>query len=164
MSDDTTETDPDEAEEHSDEQPEIDEDEKADFGGIDPEDIEDEAGADSDEDDSEGSDPSDALPTGGSSEGGTASGDTFGDMYCEGLAVSATVLREELGDGTGVDASLAHQIGLDEAFDEWVGSKGISEEMPPGQAVLVGTMMFYLATLGTDTDLMRNAAGEVMAA
>jgi len=143
-----------------DEQPEIDEEEKAGIEiDVDPDDIEDEAGQsdqeDANESDQEETDAAESFASGG------PTGDSWGDMYCEGLATVATVIKEEAGNGDPVSAERARELHLDEYFDEFVRSKGKSENMPPEQALLVATCLFLLGTLATDSELLETTVSEV---
>jgi hypothetical protein len=145
-------------------QPEIEADEQADIdlGDIDPDEIEDEAGRrdsdsdsedSSDEDEDSGSDSDDTVATSDGSTGGKS----WGDMYVTGLATVTEAAKDELGEGGSVDEGLARQIGLDEHFDEWLNEQGMGEDMPPGQAVMVGTAMFLMVELGTDSEIVGKA-------
>jgi hypothetical protein len=73
----------------------------------------------------------------------------------------ATVAKQELRDGSEVDAARARELDLDYYFDEWMRSRGRREDMPPEQALLVGSCMFLLGTLATDSELVENALLEL---
>jgi len=151
----------------ADELPAIEESEQADLSGIgdvDPGEIEaaagpaaadsEDAAADSEGDGSDGSE--DAAQDSHSGESGK-----WGEMYVTGLTQTANMLRSEYGDGGEADPDLAYQIDLDQHFNAWMDSKGFGEDMPPEQAVLVGSLMFMVASVGTDTELMSNLAEQI---
>jgi len=154
----------------ADELPEIDDSEQADLSGVadvDPGEIESAAGAGAvdAEDDADGSEGDGADPEQDGAQDGesgqTAGGGKWGEMYVQGLTQTANILREEYGDGGTADADLAYQIDLDQHFNAWMDSKGFGEDMPPEQAVLVGSLMYMVASVGTDTELMTNLAGQL---
>lgn len=143
--------------------PEIDEDEQADFDlDVDPEEIEESAGADPvDEQDEDAEEDADDSAEQEAATPAAGTGDTWGDMYCEGLATVATIAKQEAGDGGEVSAERARELHLDQYFNEWVRSRGATEDMPPEQALVVGTSMFLVGTLLTDSELIENALSEV---
>ncbi|USZ73246.1 hypothetical protein [Natronosalvus halobius] len=104
------------------------------------------------EDDEEG----DATPS--SDESGATpdvvgEGDTMGDMYVKGLcSVSNAVIEQHGGDP--INESVARDLGLDSAMDEWIKSKGGSEDLPPGQALAIGTTMFAMAVLASNPQIV----------
>ncbi len=157
---------PDEStDEEADELPDIDESEQADLSGVsdvDPGEIEEAAGAgavDADGDTDGSEDEPDAEQDG---ESGTQTGGgQWGEMYVQGLTQTANILRAEYGDGGEADPDLAYQIDLDQHFNAWMDSKGFGDEMPPEQAVLVGSLMYLVASVGTDTELMGSLAEQL---
>lgn len=138
------------AEQDTEEPPEIDDDERAD---IDLDDISDEI---------EGADEADDEPASDDAETATETADetdalpdrtSIGDVYCNGLGVGASVVvarYDDVGDRESVAdeyAGLAREIGIDDWMNEWVREQGRPEELPPGQAVVVGTVMFAAAVM-----------------
>ncbi|MFC7193723.1 hypothetical protein ACFQL4_02230 [Halosimplex aquaticum] len=127
--------------------------------------MENEAGRDASEESESDADTSqESGEDSGSADGDTggststpSNGKTWGDMYVTGLATMTEAAKDELGEGGEVEESLARQIGLDEHFDEWLDSQGMGEDMPPGQAVMVGTCMFLMVELGTDSEIVSKA-------
>jgi len=145
-----------------DEQPPIEEGEMADLDlGVDPEEVEEQAGAGGD--DTDGQDAPDDEPVSMSdAEAGGSSG-SYGEMYVTGLATTATAIKKEKGSGGTADKELAYEIGLDEHFDEWLRQQGLGEDMPPGQAVMIGTLMYLFAECATDEELLGNAMEAIRA-
>jgi len=140
-----------------DELPEMDESEfaDADLDAI-ADEVEAEAGADLDDsDDSTEEDVEEAT------DEPDTSGESWGDMYVGTLTTVSNAIIEEHGteDAETVEEDLARQLHLDEHFDEWMASRGKSE-MPPEQALLIGTTMFMVVVVGTKTDLASTALAE----
>jgi hypothetical protein len=133
--------------------PEIDEEEFADAADLDAlaDEVEEEAGAadtNVDEDDQEDvDDAGDDLDSAASSE-------SWGDMYVGTLTTVSNALIEEHGtqDAETIEEDLARQLHLDQHFDDWMETRGKSE-MPPEQALLLGTTMFLVTVIGTKTEL-----------
>lgn len=113
------------------------------------EEVEAEAGASDDE----GAEPeSEAVDAGG--EPGIPEGESWGDMYVGTLTTLSNAIIEEHGteDADPIQEEMARQLHLDAYFDEWMASRGKSE-MPPEQALLIGTTMFLVVVVGTKTEL-----------
>ncbi|WP_459194705.1 hypothetical protein [Halosimplex sp. J119] len=142
--------------------PEMDESEfaDADLDAI-ADEVEAEAGADSDDtaepDGATAEDVEEAVEDTDMSTGG----ESWGDMYVGTLTTVSNAIIEEHGtdDAETVEEDLARQLHLDEHFDEWMQSRGKSE-MPPEQALLIGTTMFMVVVVGTKTDLASKALEE----
>ncbi|WP_306056992.1 hypothetical protein [Natronococcus wangiae] len=101
---------------------------------------------DGDDEDAPSSDESGATPD------LMGEGDTMGDMYVKGLcSVSNAVIEQHGGDP--INESVARDLGLDEAMDEWIKSKGGNEDLPPGQALAIGTTMFAMAVLASNPQI-----------
>ncbi len=122
------------------------------------EEVEAEAGAASEAaeeaDDSE-EETADTTESAGAATALDASGsDGWGDMYVGTLTTVSNALIEEHGKpgADPVEEDLARQLHLDEHFDEWMAQRGKSE-MPPEQAMLIGTTMFLVAVIGTKTEI-----------
>lgn len=129
-------------------------DEQADLDlGIDPDEIEEAAGRKDDDDGDDGEEETPAMPDDG--------GQTWGDMYVTGLVTMTNAVREEYGSGEQIDEQVARDIDLDYHFDEWMRSRGKREDMPPEQALLVGTCMFILVAGAGDSELVGNIMGEI---
>jgi len=139
--------------------PEIDESEFAD-ADLDEiaDEVEAEAGADGDE--PEGA--ADEEVEEAVEEADVSDGDSWGDMYVGTLTTVSNAIIDEHGtdDADTVEEDLARQLHLDEYFDEWMQSRGKSD-MPPEQALLIGTTMFMVVVVGTKTDLASKALQEV---
>ncbi|MFU1780708.1 hypothetical protein ACM16X_04940 [Haloarcula japonica] len=133
-------------------QPEMEEDEfvDVDLDAI-ADDVEAEAGASGDADDS--NEPETTEETTNSADL-SPDGESWGDMYVGTLTTVSNAIIEEHGtDGAEqVDEDLAKQLHLDEYFDEWMENRG-KADMPPEQALLIGTTMFMVVVVGTKTDL-----------
>jgi len=144
-------------EQSDDDLPEMDEDEFAD-ADLDAlaEEVEAEAGAATDDEADDGEEETaDTTESAGAETALDASGsEGWGDMYVGTLTTVSNALIEEHGKpgADPVEEDLARQLHLDEHFDEWMAQRGKSE-MPPEQAMLVGTTMFLVAVIGTKTEI-----------
>ena len=84
----------------------------------------------------------------------------MGDMYVKGLVgVSNTVIEKHGGEPIG--EQMAHDLGLDEAMDRWIRSRGATEDLPPGQALVIGTTIFGMMVLASNPAVVGSAL-EVM--
>lgn len=139
-----------------------------------PDEVAEEIAAETTADDEEQDDDSEAEQTdddSADSEGGTdplTSGTSVGDVYCNALGMGATLARDSRGSGVDdrerqVDeyADMARQLDLDDFVNEWVEAHGGTEEMSPGQGIMVGTTMFAMAVLVEDPALAEDLGGEV---
>lgn len=90
-------------------------------------------------------------------------GGTFGDHYVNGLCTVSNAVIEHYGEegATGVDESMARDLELDRAMNEWIRSKGVTEEMPPGQALLIATLMFLVAALASNPAVVNGVLDEL---
>jgi hypothetical protein len=61
---------------------------------------------------------------------------------------------EEYGD-------LARDLQIDEYVDQWMQEQGGMDELTPGQAIIVSTMLFGGMVAMEDPEMMENVAGEV---
>lgn len=111
-----------------------------------------------DEDESADEQPEPTDDLGGSLTGGE--GQTLGDMYVKGLCAASNGVIEKY-DGEPINESVARDLGLDDAMNEWIQSKGGSEDLPPGQALAIGTTMFAMAVLASNPEVV-NAVLEVI--
>ena len=112
------------------------------------------AGDEDDEDDVdvETTESEESAPTPRESGGGS----TWGDMYVQSLTSLSNALIEEHGKpgAEPMTADRAYELDLAENFDQLMKSRGMREDMPPEQAVLLGTMMFVGAAVLTKTTLV----------
>lgn len=139
----------------ADDAPDIDDDEIADLDlGVDPDDVEEEAGRSADDDGDESDDVAPEM-------GDEPAGQTWGDMYVSGLTTTVNAVRKEYGSGEELDEQLARDIDLDYYFDEFMRSRGRREEMPPEQALLVGTTLFLVVGVAGDSELAGNVMEEI---
>ncbi|WP_231184727.1 hypothetical protein [Haladaptatus sp. DYF46] len=163
------EDDGDEQPDDQDAQPEIEAEEFVELGDL-ADAVEEDAGRDATTDDDQ--DDTDTKysepPNGGPAieEPGdvapSSDGDTWGDMYVGTLTTVSNALIEEYGDDADtIDESLARQQHLDEYFNDWMASRGKREDMPPEQALILGTAMFLVTVVGTKTDLPAKLLAEV---
>lgn len=108
----------------------------------------------------------DDNPMGGAMEDVTRDGHSMGDMYCRALSMLAHVVSEKFGDGEGsefyddsapkrekLDTTLAEEMHLDIYVDELMAKRGRSD-LPPGQALAIGTAMFAIAVIATEPALI----------
>lgn len=163
-----TEEEPDETtdeEVSQDDNPDIEAEETADLSAaldeIDPDEVDDSAQAD-DSDDAQSDSSSDESQESDESDGGdsTPSTGAWGEMYVRGLCTAANVAKDQYGDGGQTNPDLAFELELDQHFNQWLNEQGMGEDMPPGQAVMVGTCMFLVAECLTDETLVNNLLSE----
>ena len=106
-----------------------------------------------DADDSEGADDVGAVD-------GDLSGKSMGDMYVKGVVATSNAIIERH-DGEPIDEQVPRDLGLDDAMDEYLRSKGANEDLPPGQALVVGTSMFAFAVLASNPQIVEAVLDEV---
>lgn len=142
----------------TDEQPEIEDDEMADV----PDDLdalaeEVEQETRPDDVDALGDEATEPAP-----EESISGSDSWGDMYVGTLtSVSNAIIEQHGTEGAEpIEEDLARQLHLDEHFDRFMADRDRSE-MPPEQAILIGTTMFLVVVIGTRTDLVSEALEEV---
>ena len=155
----------------SDEQPSIDDEEMADFGAV-AEEIE--ASADGDVDgqddvDGDGADP--ALEENDDRLSPDDVGDrlSVGDIYCNALGMGAAVSRVRLGSADEDQrrelveeyGDMARQLQIDEYLDQWLEEHGGMDEIGPGQALVLSTLIFGGAVMMDDPDMIENIGAEV---
>ncbi|WBE14024.1 structural protein VP4 [Saline Natrinema sp. J7-1 virus 1] len=80
-------------------------------------------------------------------------GETMGDYYVKGLCSVSNAVIENHG-GEPISESVARDLDLDSAMDEFIRSKGGTEDLPPGQALAIGTTMFAMAVLATNPQIV----------
>jgi hypothetical protein len=142
----------------SDERPPIEEGEMADLDlEVDPEEVEEEAGADTPDTADEAIDGAqDAIDDAGDGH------ENYGVMYVEGISTVVTAVKKEKGSGGTANKQQAYNIGLDKNFDRWIKERGVGPNMPPGQAVMLGTMIYLLFEVSTDDELLQSAMEEAI--
>lgn len=144
--------------------PDIDAEEFADLDAL-ADEVEEEAGAasDAEEDDVEdgGVPDSDDAEGADGSPAATGTGETWGDMYVGTLTTVSNALIEEFGveGAEEVEEDLARQLHLDEHFNEFMETRGKSD-MPPEQALLLGSFVFLAVVVGTKTELPQHIVQE----
>lgn len=95
---------------------------------------------------------------------------SIGTVYTNALGMSAAVARGRYGSLDDEDdrddvadeyASMARQIQLDEWMDQWIAEQGGLDGLSPGEAVLLGTLMWGGMVLLDDPEMAENMLGEV---
>ncbi|WP_435349008.1 hypothetical protein [Haloarchaeobius sp. HRN-SO-5] len=85
---------------------------------------------------------------------------TLGDVYCNALGMATVAAKDR--HGSDVDdrqaamdeyADMARQLDLDEFVDDWLAEHGQSNELTPGQGILVFTLVFCGSVMVEDADL-----------
>jgi hypothetical protein len=168
-----------------DDRPEIEDDERAevDLGGVDPAEIEAAVSGPTDDPTSEGGESEDEDGEddphgeeadthaerghdGGSSESSAST--TWGDQYVSLLAVILGAVVDEHGEGDPVEVraeveALATQapLRLDEDVDRLVAEMGGTEDLPPGQAIAVGSGVVAVSVLAKDSAVLSSALENV---
>jgi hypothetical protein len=151
----------DDANDPDDDRPTIEEDERAeiDLSDVDLDAVDDEETDDGD-DESDDSSPNIEISR--------DEGDTWGDMYVDVLAVILIALVDEYGDGdrqmTAEDIEeLANQppIALNEQADRVMENMGGTRDLPPGQALVVGSSVVGATVLLRETDVAGDVVGEL---
>lgn len=166
----------DEGADDADEQPDIEDEEMADFSTVANE-IEEEAGAAADEDEAdEESDEQDAESADSTEEpdmdlSAPSEADiSIGDVYCNGLGMMAAVGRSRYGSAERDRSALVDEYGdlardlqIDEYVDQWMAEHGGMDELGPGQAIVVSTLLFGGMVAMDDPEMVENVAGGVSA-
>jgi len=171
----TTEEPADGSEEEESEQPEIEDEEMADFGAV-ADEIEEAAGASAtDDEDADGDDSTDSAAAEGDDGEPDLSMDdngedriTPGDIYCNALGMSAAVARASYGSADPDDRSdlveeygeMARDLQIDEYVDQWLEEHGGMDELSPGQAILLSTVMFGGMVAMDDPEILDNVAAQ----
>jgi len=160
-----------EASSETSENPSVEQDEMADLGSV-AEELEaasqkqqNEEGSseDSDEDDTDDEPPERSVDP-------SEADISLGTVYCNALGMSAAVARGRYGD---LDderdqvadeyADMARQIDLDTYLDQWMREQGGLDTLSPGEAVLLGTLMWGGMVLIDDPAMAETAVSEVRA-
>jgi len=156
------------------EQPPIEDEEMADFSEV-AEMVEAGAGEgadgeDGDEDVQEdGADPSDQADGPASLEDVDERDLSVGTIYCNGLGMSAAIARTRYGtaDEDNRDelleeySGLAEDLQIDEYVDQWMEEHGGMDQLSPGQAILLSTMLWGSMVVMEDPEILENARPEV---
>lgn len=150
----------------ADDQPDLEDDELADFGSI-AEDVEAQADEELEDDqeeshDVEDVDSSDGLEDVGMGEAGPDV--SVGTVYCNSLGMAAAIARSQYGTADEDDrddlvdeySSMAEQLQIDEYVDQWIEEHGGVDQLSPGQAVLVSTMLWGSLVVMDDPEILQN--------
>lgn len=157
---------PDEDPDEATDQPDLDDEEIADLGAV-ADEIEDSTSPDAQDDvDEDGADAGD--------DGLAAPGDddvatdrtTPGDIYCNGLGMMAAVGRTSYGSADEADrsdltdeyAAIARDLEIDDYVDEWLDERGGVDELSPGQAVVVTTLLWGGMVAMDDPEIVEGIA------
>ena len=159
MSDD--QEDVDDAPEAPEGQPGIDEDQSADLDGleIDADDLEPEADDDQEDDVDDAGDESETSDVDGL---GVVESGEWGDMYVALLTSTTNSVIEKHGDdGAEVDEEHFRSIDLDRHFSKTMEKYAGGSEMPPEQALVVGTLIAVGGPVALHTDLLSDMKEEL---
>lgn len=155
------------SEETGDGRPALDDDERADFdlGDVDPEAVE---GPAADEDDGDGEDTAEESDDSDDGDSDDVSGESWGDMYVDVLGIVLIAVVEEYGDEDSdleksevVDLANEPPIALNEQADRLFEEMGGTKDLPPGQALAVGSATVAGSVLLRETDVASEIAGEL---
>ncbi|AHF99061.1 hypothetical protein HALLA_09655 [Halostagnicola larsenii XH-48] len=80
-------------------------------------------------------------------------GGTMGDMYVRGLVATSNAVIEKH-DGEPIGEQMARDLGLDRAMNEWVRQRGATEDLPPGQALVIGTSIIAMSVLASNPEIV----------
>ncbi|WP_435332848.1 hypothetical protein [Haloarchaeobius sp. TZWWS8] len=85
---------------------------------------------------------------------------TLGDVYCNALGMATVAAKDRHGSEVedrqaAMDeyADLARQLDLDQFIDDWLEEHGQSNELTPGQGILVFTIVFCGSVMVEDAEL-----------
>jgi hypothetical protein len=91
------------------------------------------------------------------------SGYNLGDAYVKGLTTACnTAVNRYCEDPDPVDADLARELELDQAINDWLATKDMNDEMSPGQAVLVSTLLFVGLTVAMNAELVNGLIDDLL--
>lgn len=137
-------------------QPSISPDQMADLGdSIDADDLDPDDG--DDDDDGDGGDDGDDVD-----EQGVVDGGEWGDMYVALLKSSTNSIIEKHGDESEtVDEHHFREIGLDKHFSATMEKYSGTSDMPPEQALVVGSLIAVAGPVALHTDLLSELKSEV---
>ena len=94
---------------------------------------------------------------------------TPGDIYCNALGMGAAVARASYGSADEDERSdlveeygdVARDLDIDVYVDQWLEEQGGIDELSPGQAILLSTVMFGGMVAMDDPSMVEGLAGEV---
>ncbi|MCU4926660.1 hypothetical protein OB905_11815 [Halobacteria archaeon AArc-dxtr1] len=109
-------------------------------------------------DDQEASEDAEPEPADDAGAALVPGGNTIGDMYVKGLVATSNAVIEKH-DGEPISDQMARDVGLDDAMNQFIRERGGVEDLPPGQAVLIGTTMFAMAVLASNPQIVTSAMG-----
>jgi len=150
-------------------QPELEDDELADFGAV-AEQIEEDSSPnqeDGDDVQEESDDSVDEMPV---DAGGLDARDvSIGTIYCNSLGMGAAVVRAQYGSADEEDreqlledySAMAEDLQIDEYVDEWLEEHGGIDQLSPGQAILVSTMLWSSFVVMDDPTILEGLGQEV---
>lgn len=158
-------------------QPEIEDDERADLDGLREkvsevsDEVAEEDGLESaDDEDADGDEAADSGDETAASE--SEDGDTMGDMYAGVVGVLAIAMAEELGDGDtdqdadDIAAMLRGERGMPfnvaSSVDQLLEESGRGADLPPGKAVVIGTVAAVGMVLLQETDVANSLVSELL--
>ena len=166
----TADTETDGSGDPEDDRPALEPDEKADFdlGDVDPEAVEGPA-ADESDDDADTADPdSDGGEESDGDDDGDDEGESWGDMYVDVLGIVLIAVVEEYGDDDSdleksevVELANEPPIALNEQANRLFEEMGGTKDLPPGQALAVGSATVAGSVLLRETDAASQIAGEL---
>lgn len=162
-------------EQGGDELPDVGEEDMADFSEV--ADIIEDEGSDSESSETEGEEGDEQADESSDESDETGSEPevspelSIGDLYCNALGLAGAVSRHKFGSATEderdemVDeyGDMARQIELDRYVDQWIEQNRHLDSLGPGQAVLLGTIMWGGMILVDDPDLASGISEEVKA-
>lgn len=151
----------------ADDQPDLEDDELADFSSI-AEDVEASVEEDLEDEDQEGSpDVEDVesradLEDVGMGEAGPEV--SVGTVYCNSLGMAAAIARAQYGTANSDDreelvdeySDMAEQLQIDDYVDQWLEEHGGIDQLSPGQAILVSTMLWGSLVVMDDPAILEN--------
>lgn len=155
----------------TDDKPELEDDEIADLGPV-AEELEEASQQEGDgEDEGEDSDEEDSTDPTEREIDPSQTDISLGTVYTNALGMSAAVARGRYGDLEDGEreriadeyAEMARQIDLDTYLDQWMREQGGLDELSPGEAVLLGTLMWGGMVMLDDPTMAENALSGVAA-
>jgi len=146
--------------ESDDGQPDLSESETADLGGLDLD--ADDLAPDDDEDDGDESEGTESAEPASQPEPMGAGGNgQWGEMYVSLLTQTTNTIIDKHGDGDQIDEDHFRTVDLDHHFDRVMEKYSGGSEMPPEQALVVGTLIAVGGPIAVHTDLPQQLRQEV---
>lgn len=149
----------------ADDQPEIEPDEQAEFSipdGMDSTTVEDEAGADVDDSDTEEADDETGDDAQMAAEELAPETGEWGEMYVSLCQTSTNAVIQKHGDGHEVPKAHFEDVDLGEHFNDTMEKLKGDSNMPPEQALVVGTALAVGGPVALHTDLLDDAFGDLL--